>query len=175
MSRPGPGFSLSDGWDLSGLTLTELWLGYLAVGGTASPARVAAWARSRLRPDSHQHNMIAQAINEHFTDLGEDHPVSLDIPLPLTGPATHASRLQERARNQPPMEAPHGWRQPPAASRILLVQPRLGSGHLSGAVPAVARALGPERILDLEAYTWNSRQSPRTRLRNSPGTPSNRP
>jgi hypothetical protein len=41
MSRPGPGFSLSDGWDLAGLTLTELWLGYLAVGATASPARVA--------------------------------------------------------------------------------------------------------------------------------------
>ena len=82
MSSPGPGFSLSDGWDLSGLTLTELWLGYLAVGGTASPARVAAYARGLLRPDSHQHNMIAQAINEHFYELGEDHPVSYqDIPL----------------------------------------------------------------------------------------------
>jgi hypothetical protein len=82
MSRPGPGFSLSDGWDLSGLTLTELWLRYLAVGGTASPARVSAYARGLLRPDSHQHNMIAQAINEHLTDQGEDHPVSYqDIPL----------------------------------------------------------------------------------------------
>jgi hypothetical protein len=51
------------------------------VGGTASPARVAAYARGRLRPDSYQHNLIAQAINEHFTDLGEDHPVSYqDIP-----------------------------------------------------------------------------------------------
>jgi hypothetical protein len=71
-----PGFSLSDGWDLSGLTLTELWLSYLAVGGTATPARLAAYAHGMLRPDSHQHNMIAQAINEYFTDRGEDHPVS---------------------------------------------------------------------------------------------------
>jgi hypothetical protein len=81
MSGPRAGFSLSDGWDLSGLTLGELWLRYLAVGGTASPGRVAAYARGRLRPDSYQHNLIAQAINEHFTDLGDDHPVSYrDIP-----------------------------------------------------------------------------------------------
>jgi hypothetical protein len=67
--------------DLSGLTLAELWLRYPAVGGTASPGRLAAYARGQLRPDSHQHNMIAQAINEHFTDRGEDHPVSYqDIP-----------------------------------------------------------------------------------------------
>ena len=52
MSGLGAGFSLSDGWDLSGLTLAELWLRYLAVGGTASRARVEAYARGLLRPDS---------------------------------------------------------------------------------------------------------------------------
>ena len=83
MTSPGAGFSLSDGWDLSGLTLTELWLRYLGVGGTATPAQLAAFARGQPCPDSHQHNMIAQAINEHFTDQGEDHPVSYqDIPPP---------------------------------------------------------------------------------------------
>ncbi|MBV9095553.1 MAG: hypothetical protein JO132_17055 [Streptosporangiaceae bacterium] len=82
MNGPGAGFSLSDGWDLSGLTLAELWLRYLALGGTASKTRVAAYAGGLLRPDSYQHNMIAQAINERFTDLGEDHPVSYqDIPF----------------------------------------------------------------------------------------------
>jgi hypothetical protein len=70
-----PGFSLSDGWDLSGLTLSELWLRYLAVGGSASQARVAEYARGQLRPDSHEHNMIAQAINEFLRDQGEGHPV----------------------------------------------------------------------------------------------------
>ena len=82
MSKPGIGFSLSDGWDLSGLPLTELWLGYLGLGGTASPARVQAYARGLLPADSYQHNLIAQAINDHFTDRGEDHPVSYqDIPF----------------------------------------------------------------------------------------------
>jgi len=84
MSGPGTRFSLSDGWNLSGLTLSGLWLRYLALGGTASPARVAAYAHGLLRPDSYQHNMIAQALNEHFTDRGENHPVGYqDIP-PLT-------------------------------------------------------------------------------------------
>jgi hypothetical protein len=81
MSGRPAGFSLSDGWDLSGLTLSELWLRYLAVGGTASRARVGQYARGQLRPDTYQHNMIAHAINEYFTDRGEDHPVSYqDIP-----------------------------------------------------------------------------------------------
>lgn len=82
MTGPPAGFSLSDGWDLSGITLTELWLRYLAVGGTASPGQVAAYARGQSRPDSHEHNMIAQAINEHFMDQGEDHPVSYQDILP---------------------------------------------------------------------------------------------
>jgi hypothetical protein len=75
------GFTLSDGWDLSGITLTELWLRYLGLGGTASPDRLAAYARGLRRPDSYQHNLIAQAINEHFIERGGDHPVSYqDIP-----------------------------------------------------------------------------------------------
>jgi hypothetical protein len=82
VNSPNTGFSLSDGWDLSGLTLADLWLRYLGVGGTASPDRVAAYARGTMIPDSYQHNMIAQAINEYFTDQGEDHPVGYqDIPL----------------------------------------------------------------------------------------------
>ena len=83
MSAPGPDFSLADGWDLSGLSLNELWLRYLALGGTASPAQLEAYTRGRTRPDSYQHNIIAQAINEHFLDHGEDHPVGYrTTPLP---------------------------------------------------------------------------------------------
>ena len=81
MSGPGSGFTLSEGWDLSGLPLSGLWLNYFALGGNASPTRVAAYARGLPRPDSYQHNMIAQALNEYFTDRGEDHPVAYqDIP-----------------------------------------------------------------------------------------------
>ena len=82
MNDSDSGFSLSDGWDLSGLTLEELWLSYLALGGTVGPADLAAYARGRRRPDAYQHNMIAQAINEHFIGRGGDHPVGYqDIPF----------------------------------------------------------------------------------------------
>jgi hypothetical protein len=83
MSSPSPGFGLSDGWDLSGLTLAKLWLRYLALGGNASPALLEAYARGLVCPDRYEHNMIAQAINEHFMDRGEDHPVGYqEIPFP---------------------------------------------------------------------------------------------
>jgi hypothetical protein len=82
VTGPGAGFSLSDGWNLSGLSLSELWLRYLAIGGSASQARVGQYARGQVRPDSYQHNMIAHAINEYFDDLGEHHAVGyLEIPL----------------------------------------------------------------------------------------------
>ena len=82
MNGSDAGFSLSDGWDLSGLTLEDLWMGYMTLGGTASAARVAAYARGRLRPDAYQHNLIAQAINEHFIGGEQDHPVAYrDIPV----------------------------------------------------------------------------------------------
>jgi hypothetical protein len=83
MSGPATGFSLSDGWDLSGLTLSGLWLRYLALGGTASPARVAAYTRGVVSPGTYQHNMIAQALNDHFTDQGGDHPVGYQDIMPL--------------------------------------------------------------------------------------------
>jgi len=86
MSGPGAGlgsaFSLSDGWDLSRLPLADLWLRYLALGGTVNRAQVAAYTRGRVPPDSYQHNLIAQAINECLTEQGVDHPVSYQgIPL----------------------------------------------------------------------------------------------
>ena len=76
MTGTDSGVSLSDGWDLSGLTPAELWLAYIAIGGTVGKAQVAAYARGQDHPDSYQHNMIAQAINDHFTDRGGDHPVT---------------------------------------------------------------------------------------------------
>jgi hypothetical protein len=82
MSGPNAGFSLSDGWDLSGLTLTELWLRYLAVGGTASPGWVAAYARGLLSRRSHNGKttlaeriraMAPGAVVIHTDDIAWEH------------------------------------------------------------------------------------------------------
>jgi hypothetical protein len=76
MSDHAPKLNLFDGFQLSGMTPGELWLNYYSVGGDASELEVEAYALGLLRPDAYQHNLIAQAINEHFVDNGQDHPVS---------------------------------------------------------------------------------------------------
>ena len=79
MSSSDAGLSLADGWELSGLSRTELWLRYMAVGGDASPARMAGYTRGQPLPGCYQHNLIAQALNDHFCDQDEDHPVGYQV------------------------------------------------------------------------------------------------
>ena len=75
MTGPEPGLSLADGMSRSGMTFDELWLRQLAVGGDAASLEVEAYVLGLLVPDPHQHNLIAQALNECFIDHGGDHPV----------------------------------------------------------------------------------------------------
>jgi hypothetical protein len=75
MSNDHLALSLFDGLQRSGLTPTDLWLRYYAVGGDAGEIEVEAYALGLLRPDTLEHNLIAQALNEHFLDCQEDHPV----------------------------------------------------------------------------------------------------
>ena len=69
------GLTLSDGFDLSGLSLDDLWLRYVAVGGSHPPWQLA---RNLTDPDlgAHEHNMVALALNEHLNDLGGNYPVA---------------------------------------------------------------------------------------------------
>lgn len=77
MSAPERGgLSLTDGTDLSGLSSRELWLRQLGVGGDMGELEIEAYVLGLLPPDAHHHNMIAQAINEHFVERDEDHPVA---------------------------------------------------------------------------------------------------
>lgn len=73
------GLSLSDGLDLSGLTYPQLWLIYISIGGCASSTELAHHIATDADPgtvlDPFEHNVIAQALNEHFVGLGQDHPV----------------------------------------------------------------------------------------------------
>jgi hypothetical protein len=70
-----PGLDIREGLDLSGMSFYELWLRQISVGGTASAEEVEAYVLGLLRLDPYQHDLIAQAINEHFIELGQDHPV----------------------------------------------------------------------------------------------------
>jgi hypothetical protein len=76
MSGDGSGLTLYEGLTRSGLTYEELWLAQLGLGGNADSMSIEAYVLGVLRPDSHQHNLLAQALNEHFLEIGADHPVA---------------------------------------------------------------------------------------------------
>lgn len=67
--------NLEQGVEQAGLSFHEVWLRQLGVGGTASELEVEAYVLGLLSPDSYQHDLIAQAINERFLEVGSDHPV----------------------------------------------------------------------------------------------------
>lgn len=69
------GISLRDGLDLAGLSIADLWLRYIALGGNTNAAQLARHITGQDRPGHYEHNLIAQSINESFTERGEDHPV----------------------------------------------------------------------------------------------------
>jgi hypothetical protein len=73
------GLSLRDGLDLSGLTAAQLWVLYVGVGGTAPASELAQQIAHDEEPggrlEAYDHNVIAQALNEHFLDLRQDHVV----------------------------------------------------------------------------------------------------
>jgi hypothetical protein len=61
--------------DDAGLTIGEFWLRYIGLGGTATPAELAAALGGGRGLDRHQYNVAAVALNERFMDLDRDHPV----------------------------------------------------------------------------------------------------
>ena len=60
---------------LAGLTLRQLWLGYFSIGGDASEGEIEAYLSGALDPTDREYDYLAQAINDRFTELGQDHPV----------------------------------------------------------------------------------------------------
>jgi hypothetical protein len=58
---------------LAEMSHDELWLAYFALGGTASPEAVRAYLEGN--GGSIDYDVLAQAINERFLDMGQNHPV----------------------------------------------------------------------------------------------------
>ena len=67
--------SLFQGMALSGMTNEQVWLRQVSVGGEATDLEVEAYILGLLQIDPHQHDLIAQALNEYFVDHGGNHPV----------------------------------------------------------------------------------------------------
>ena len=59
------------------LSVTDLWLLYVGLGGSLPRAQLVAFLSGAGEPelDDHDHDMLAHALNEGFTARGEGHPL----------------------------------------------------------------------------------------------------
>ena len=58
----------------AGMSLHDLWIAYFALGGMARPAEMRAYLGGEAG-EAIDYDVLAQAINERFIDLGGNHPV----------------------------------------------------------------------------------------------------
>lgn len=60
---------------LAGLSLRELWIGYVALGGNASLEKLAAILDSQRPMTALDHDVLVMALNDRFADDGFGHPL----------------------------------------------------------------------------------------------------
>ena len=58
-----------------GLSHSDLWFRYFALGGMSSALELEAYLYEALTPTWHDRDMVALALNERFSELGGDHPI----------------------------------------------------------------------------------------------------
>ena len=68
--------------DMLGLPLPQLWLDYLGLGGNLPPAAIGAALHGHVGLGDHDHDMLVQALNEHFVDRAQNHPLAYADELP---------------------------------------------------------------------------------------------
>ena len=61
--------ALARAFAASGLRVEELWLAYFALGGSAGRYEVEAYLSGLMRMTAHEHNVLAQAVNERLAEL----------------------------------------------------------------------------------------------------------
>lgn len=60
----------------AGLTVEELWLRCFALGGMNGALELEAFLFGALRPNRHEYNLMAVALNEYFMDAGCCHSIA---------------------------------------------------------------------------------------------------
>lgn len=69
----------------TGLTMTELWLRYFAVGGMSTALEVEAFLYGALLATEHDRDLLSVALNERFFELGLDHPMPYSSDVDVDG------------------------------------------------------------------------------------------
>jgi hypothetical protein len=60
----------------AGLSHGELWMRYFEMGGMSTAFELEAFLLGVLAPSVYDHDVIAHALNERFSELGANHPVA---------------------------------------------------------------------------------------------------
>jgi hypothetical protein len=58
-----------------GLSISDLWWRYFAIGGMRNELEIEAILYQALVPTGLDSDLLAAALNERFTELGGDHPI----------------------------------------------------------------------------------------------------
>lgn len=59
----------------AGLSPSQLWVRYFGLGGMSDRVELDAMCHGAMVPTGQEHDLIAHALNERFTELGRNHPV----------------------------------------------------------------------------------------------------
>ena len=60
---------LAKAFENSQLRIEQLWLAYFALGGSAGRYEVEAYLAGLMPLSAHEHNVLAQAVNERLAEL----------------------------------------------------------------------------------------------------------
>ena len=80
--QPSRAVALAAAQNLLGLSVAQLWLDYLGLGGNLPPAAIGAALTGAITLGDHDHDVLVQALNERFVDLAQDHPLAYADELP---------------------------------------------------------------------------------------------
>ena len=71
---PGPGV-LERARGRARLSVRELWIRYMGLGGSRTPSELDGILSSSDAPDVREYNLVVDALNERLADLGLNAPV----------------------------------------------------------------------------------------------------
>ena len=69
-----------------GLSVAQLWLDYVGLGGNRPPGALKGFLDGHSALSDHDHDMVTQALNERFADRAANHPLAYADELPSPGP-----------------------------------------------------------------------------------------
>ncbi|MGH9077630.1 MAG: hypothetical protein ACRDY0_09310 [Acidimicrobiales bacterium] len=70
-----PSVVLDAGRQHAGMSLADLWIAYVGVGGSATAPEMGALLAGTIEMSRFEYDMVAQAINDRFVEDSRDHPV----------------------------------------------------------------------------------------------------